>query len=182
MRGKIFTVLMMATLFVTLAAVGVGGKEKGSGKDKTLTASENDPTYRLFQLLDTTRGGKLEDFCVTADLYKNPQNPQEEFLRVVRVVYDKDHAFGRLTLHVRSVAKMDPAQMSSYSPKQIYEFAESDMEKYTKTEAGPFGGKGDLYFHVTDIGALTMVPITEEVQRTYEMLLTQYILPALGKK
>ena len=182
MTGKILTVLMMGSLFATLSAVDIAGKEKGQGKDNTPVMLENDPTYRLFQLLDTTRGGKLADFYVIADLYKNPQNPQEEFQRVARVVYDKDHAFGKLTLHVRSVAKMDPAQMGTYSPKQIYEFAESDMEKYTKTDPGPFGGKGDLYFHVTDIGALAMVPITEEVQRTYEMLLTQYILPALGKK
>jgi len=182
MRIKIFAVLMVATLFSALSAGGMAGKEKGQGKDQPLAVTENDPTYRLFQLLDTTRGGKLTDFYVVADLYKNPQNPQEEFQRVARVVYDKDHAFGKLTLYLRSVAKMDPAQMSTYSPKEIYEFAESDMEKYTKTDPGPFGGKGDVYFHVTDIGALSMVPITEEVQRTYEMLLTQYILPALGKK
>ena len=182
MRGKIFTVFMVTALFSTLSAVGIAGKEKGQGKDKTSAVTENDPTYRLFQLLDTTRGGKLADFYVIADLYKNPQNSQEEFQRVARVVYDKDHAFGRATIFMRSVAKMDPVQMSTYTPKQIYEFAESDMEKYTKTDPGPFGGKGDLYFHVTDIGALAMVPITEEVQRTYEMLLTQYILPALEKK
>ena len=182
MRKKILTVFMVATLFSTLSAVGMAGKEKGQGKDKTPAATTNDPTYRLFQLLDSARGGKLADFYVIADLYRNPQNPQEEFQRVLRVVYNKDHAFGRLTLSLRSVAKMDPAQMSTYTPKQIYEFAESDMEKYTKTDPGPFGGKGDLYFHVTDIGALAMVPITEEVQRTYDTLLTQYILPALGKK
>ena len=182
MRIKILTVIIVATLFSTLSAVGIAGKEKGQGKDRSLAATEDDPTYRLFQLLDTTRGGKLADFCVVADLYRNPQNPQEEFQRVARVVYDKDRVFGRLTLYLRSVAKMDPVQMSIYNPKEIYEFAESDMEKYTKTDPGPFGGKGDLYFHVTDSGALTMVPITEEVQRTYEMLLTQYILPALGKK
>ena len=182
MTGKIFAVLMMGTLFSTGSAAGIAGKEKGQGKDNTPAMLENDPTYRLFQLLDTTRGGKLADFYVIADLYKNPQNPQEEFQRVARVVYDKDHAFGKLTLFLRSVAKMDAGQMSTYTPKQIYEFGESDTEKYTKTEAGPFGGKGDLYFRATDIGALTVVPITEEVQRTYETLLTQYILPALGKK
>ena len=182
MGGKIFTVLMVATLFSTLSAVGMAGKEKGQGKDKTLAVSEDDPTYRLFQLLDTTRGGKLADFYVIADLYRNPQNPQEEFQRVARVVYDKGHAFGKLTVFLRSVAKMDPVQMSTYNPKEIYEFAESDMEKYTKTDPGPFGGKGDLYFHVTDSGALSTAPITGEVQATYATLLTQYILPALGRK
>ena len=179
MRRKVLTVLVGAVLLSIFSAVGVGAREKGSGKE---TISENDPTYRLFQLLDTTRAGKLTDFFVIADLYKNPQNPQEEFQRVVRVEYDKNHAFGRLLLYVRSVAKMDSVQMSTYTPKQIYEFAESDMEKYTKTDPGPFGGKGDLYFHVTDTGVLTTAPITGEVQRTYDTLLTQYILPALGKK
>ena len=182
MRIKILTVIIVATLFSTLSAVGMAGKEKGQGKDKPLAVTENDPTYRLFQLIDTTRGGKLADFYVVADLYMNPQNPQEEFQRVARVVYDKDRAFGRLTLSMRSVAKMDPAQMRTYSPKEIYEFAESDMEKYTKTDAGPFGGKGDVYFQVTDIGALSTAPITDEVQTTYATLLTQYILPALGRK
>ena len=124
----------------------------------------------------------MTDFYVLADLYKNPQNAQEEFQRVVRVSYDKDRAFGKLTLYLRSVAKMDPGQMVIYTPKQIYEFAESDTEKYAKMDPGPFGGKGDLYFHASDIGPLTMVPITEEVQRNYETLLTQYISPALAKK
>ena len=182
MRGKIFTVLIVGALFSTLPAVGIAGKEKGQGKDSTPPVIENDSTYRLFQLLDTTRGGKLADFYAVAGLYKNPQNPQEEFQRVVRVVYDKNHTFGKLTLYVRSVAKMDPAQMGTYTPKQIYEFAESDMERYTKTAPGPFGGTGDIYFHVTDLGALSTAPITEEVQTTYATLLTQYILPALGKK
>jgi hypothetical protein len=181
-RIRFMAVFMVATLFSTLSAAGMAGKEKGPGKDKTLAVTENDPTYRLFQLLDTTRGGKLADFYVIAGLYKNPQNPQEEFQWVVRVVYGKDLAFGRLTLHLRSVAKMSPAQMSTYSPKEIYEFAESDVEKYAKTDPGPFGGKGDLYFHTTDSGPLRTVPITGEVQQTYEMLLTQYILPALGRK
>ena len=182
MRIKVFTVFLVATLFSTLSAVGMAGKEKGQGKDKPLAVTEDDPTYRLFQLLDTTRGGKLADFYVIADLYRNPQNAQEEFQRVVRVVYDKDRAFGRLNLSLRSVAKMDPAQMRIYNPKEIYDFAESDVEKYTKTDAGPLGGKGDLYFHVTDIGALSTAPITDEVQTAYTTLLTQYILPALGKK
>jgi hypothetical protein len=182
MRGKIFTVLMVATLLSTLSAVGIAGKEKGQGKGKTPTVNENDLTYRLFQLLDTTRGGKLADFYVIADLYKNPQNPQEEFQRVVRVAYDKSRVFGKLTLYLRSVAKMDPGQMSTYGPKEIYEFAESDVEKYAKTDPGPFGGNGDVYFHVTDLGALSTAPITEEVQTTYVKLLSQYILPALGNK
>ena len=179
MRGKVFTLLVAAALFSTLSAVGVAAKEKGQGKE---VINENDPAYRLFQLLDATRAGKLTDFFVIADLYKNPQNPQDELQRIVRVEYDKNHAFGKLVLYSRSVAKMDPVQMSTYSPKQIYEFAESDMEKFTKTDPGPFGGKGDVYFHITDIGALSTAPITPEVQQTYDMLLTRYILPALGKK
>ena len=182
MRIKIFAVFMVATLFSTLSAVGMAGKEKGQGKDKPLVVTADDPTYRLFQLIDTTRGGKLADFYVVVDLYRNPQNPQEEFQRVARVVYDKDRAFGRLTVFMRSVAKMDPAQLRIYNPKEIYDFAESDMEKYTKTDAGPFGGKGDVYFHATDSGALSTVPINDEVQTTYATLLTQYILPALGRK
>ena len=182
MRIKVLTVIIVAILFSGLSAVGMAGKEKGQGKDKAMAVSADDPTYRLFQLLDTTRGGKLTDFYVLGSVYKNPQNPQEEFQQVARVVYDKDLAFGKLTLFLRSVAKMDPAQMRIYTPKEIYEFAESDLEKYTKTDAGPFGGQGDVYFHATDTGGLRTVPITDEVQTAYATFLTQYILPALGRK
>ncbi len=182
MRTRFLTVFMVVTLFSSLSAVSMAGKDKGKGKELPVVVTADDPTFRLFQFLDTNRGGKLTDFYVIVNIYKNPLNPQEEFQRVARVVYGKDLVFGKLTLFLRTVAKMDPAQLKTYNPKEIYEFAESDTEKYTKTEAGPFGGKGDVYFHATDNGALRAVPVTDDVQKDYATLLTYYILPALGSK
>jgi hypothetical protein len=88
MRIMILTVFLVATQFSSLSAVGMAGKEKDQGKDKPLVVTPDDPTYRLFQLLDMTRGGKLADFHVIGNVYKNPQNPQEELQRVARVAYD----------------------------------------------------------------------------------------------
>lgn len=165
----------------SLALMGNGSAISLYAKEKVPAVSPDDPTLRLYQVLDSTRGGKLADFYVLADVYKDPKTDQE-FQRVLRVEYNKDAAFGKLRVYVRNVAKLTPAQLKTYTAQQVYEFGETDSEKFTKTDAGPFGKTGDLYFRAGENMPLATMPITEEVKKTYEMLVTQFLLPALEKK
>src|SRR5215831_9262341 len=122
--------------------LGAVGARVNYGKEKAPRIDPNDPTQRLFDLLDTTRGGKLEDFFVLADVYSEQG---KEFQRVVHADYDKNRAFGKLRISVRSVAKMAPEQLQTYTAKQVYDFGEVDLEKFVKTEPGEFGKPGDIY-------------------------------------
>ncbi|PYV09288.1 MAG: hypothetical protein DMG23_11240 [Acidobacteria bacterium] len=79
-------------------------------KEKTPAIDPNDPTLRLFHLIDNSYGGKLAEFYILADIYKDQKNPNEELQRVLRVEYDKSRAFGKLSLYVRTVGKMEPDQ------------------------------------------------------------------------
>ena len=115
-------------------------------KEKTSPTDPNDPTYRLFSLLDSKYNGKLDDFCVLADLMNDPKNPGQELQHVIRIEYNKDKAFGKLNLHVRTVAQLTPEQLKTYTPKQIFDFAETDTAKFTKSDAGSFGRTGDRLF------------------------------------
>jgi hypothetical protein len=151
-------------------------------KHKPEEMSANDPTLRLFQLLDSSRDGKLPDFYLLADLYKDPNKADQELRHVLRVDYDKNRGFGKLNLWVRSVGQMTQQQLQTYSPKQIYDFAETDQEKYVKTNPGSFGAPGDLYLRASDDGPLASAPITDEVRKSYEVFVTQYLLPAVQKK
>jgi hypothetical protein len=72
--------------------------------------------------------------------------------------------------------------LNDYTPKQIYEFADADMEKFTKTDAGPLGRTGDLYFQATENSPLATVPITDEARKEYETFVSQWLMPALEKK
>jgi hypothetical protein len=151
-------------------------------KEKARAADPNDPTSRLFQLLDTGYSGKLVDFYLLGDIYKDPKNSNDELQRVLRVDYDKNRGFGKLKLYVRSVAKMQPEQLKAYTPKMVYEYGVADTEKFVKTERGPLGKTGDLYLRATDDRPLSSTPISEEAEQEYERLLTDYVLPALQKK
>jgi hypothetical protein len=151
-------------------------------KDKTVPIDPNDPTLRLYQLLDSTHGGKLVDFYVIADVYKNPDNPNEELQHILRVEYDKDRGFGKLNIYVRSVGKIHPDQMKTYTPKEFYDFGLSDLEKYVKTDAGPFGKPGDVYLRAERDRPLASAGVTDEVRKTYESFLTLYLMPALQKQ
>ena len=152
-------------------------------KKRPPQVSPNDPTLRLYNLLDSKYNGKLEDFCVLADVVNDPKNPGQPQQHVLRVEYSKDRAFGKLNIHVRTVAQLTPEQLKTYSPKQIYDFAETDSAKFTKTDPGPFGRPGDVYFEpASDGGAMGTVTATPEVQAQYERFVTQYLLPALEKK
>jgi len=151
-------------------------------KEKPPVVSPDDVTLRLFQLLDSSYSGKLADFYVIGDVYKDPKVPDKELQHVFKVEYEKDRAFGRLRIYVRSVDKLTPGQLKDYTPARVYEFAELDVEKFTKTDPGPFGRTGDLYFQASENGPLATVPITDEARKEYEAYITQWIFPALQKK
>jgi hypothetical protein len=151
-------------------------------KEKTFVVSPDDLTLRLYQLLDGSYGGKLSDFYVLGDIYKDPKDPNKDLQHVFKVDYAKDRAFGKLRLSVRSVDKLTPGQLKDYNPQQVFEFGDADVEKFTKTDPGPFGRQGDICLRATADGALVAVPITEQVQKEYETYVTQWLLPALEKK
>lgn len=140
----------------------------------------NDPTYRLFSLLDRSYGGKLTDFYLLADVYADSSQPGRILQHVLLVNYDKDLFFGRLTIRVRGVSQPTPGQLSEYTPAQIYGFG-SDVEKFEKIDPGPFGESGDVYFRAAGDRALAAAPITGAAKSEYESLLHRYILPALER-
>lgn len=140
---------------------------------------ENDATARLFQLLENANNGKLDDIYVLADVYTDASGDQ--YRHVLRVDYDKSRAFGRLAIYVRSVGKMTQQQISSYTPEQIYNFGEIDLEKLVKTDPGPFGQRGDLYLTADGDSPLHTEAVTQEARKSYETFLTQYVIPAVQK-
>ncbi len=169
------------TLVVTLIVLVLGGAQL-TAKDKTPQVGPNDPTVRLYGVLDSKYNGALEDYCVLGAVVDDPKNPGQKQQNVVRVEYKKDRPFGKLRIYLRSVAQLSPAQLKTYTPKQIYDFAETDSAKFTKTDPGPFGRPGDVYFELApDGGALATVNITPEVQAHYERLVTDFLLPSLEK-
>jgi hypothetical protein len=151
-------------------------------KEKIPTVSPDDLTLRLFQLLDSSYGGKLSEFYLVGDVYNDPKIPDKELQHVFKAEYDKGRAFGRFRLYVRSLDKLTAGQLKDYTAKQIYEFGEQDVGKFTKTDPGPFGKTGDLYFRATPDGPLATVPITDAVRKEYETYVAQWLLPALEKK
>ncbi|HET9180261.1 MAG TPA: hypothetical protein VFQ24_18045 [Terriglobia bacterium] len=171
-------------MVAALAAVGllVFAAPSAWAKKKHESVNPDDPTYRLYQLLNDSSGGKLTDYYLLANLYPDPLDPSNELQRVICVEYDKDRYFGRLRIMVRSVGKLTPEQLKTYDARQIYDFGESDNIKYEKINPGELGETGDLYLRVSADGPLTTVPVTDEARQDYDMLITKYILPALQKK
>jgi len=168
---------------LALLLTGGGSPLRLGAKDKLPTVSSDDPTLRLFSLLDSKMGGKLDDFCLLADTFADPQNPTQTQQHVLRIEYDKTHAFGKLRIYVRTIDQLTPEQLKTYNTKEIYDFAETDSEKFTKTDPGSFGRPGDVYFQPTTPGGpLGTATVTDEVQSRYERYVTQFILPALEKK
>lgn len=153
-----------------------------SGKDKTPAVDPNDPTLRLFQAADNSKGGKLTDFYVVAGVYRDPALPNEDSQHILRVNYDKIKVFGKLEIWVRSVGKIQPDQMKAYSAKQFFEFGLSDQVKFIKTEAGPFGKPGDMFLQSSTDRPLSSATITDEVRKNYEAFVTEHLLPAIDKK
>lgn len=181
MRNKGRILFLMAG--AALALLVVAGSEAGrlSAKEKQVAVNPNDPTVRLFALLDSKDNGKLEDLYLLADTFNDPKNPGQQ-QHVIEVEYSKDRAFGKLQIHVRTVGQLTPEQLKAYSPKQIFDYAENDSAKFMKTDAGPFGKPGDVYFEQVADGALSDTAITADVQSQYDRYINQYLLPALEKK
>ena len=164
-----------ATLFIVLGAI-LAALPGASAREKY---EPDQATIQLFQILNSSFGGKVDHFCLLADLYTDSSGQQ--YRRVLRVDYDKSRAFGRLNLYVRSVGKMTPDQLATYTPAQIYDFGESDQAKFVKTDTLSFGAPGDLDLAAQDDGPLHSAPITDEVRKHYSDLITQYVIPALQK-
>jgi hypothetical protein len=160
-----------------------GNVTRLGAKEKVPVVGPDDPTLRLYNLLDSKFGGKLNDLYLLADTFTDPNKPGQVEQHVLRIEYDKGRAFGKLRIYVRIVDQLSPEQLKAYNPKDVYDFGETDSEKFTKTDPGSFGRPGDVYFQPTSPGGpLGTVPATQEVQARYDHYITQYILPALEKK
>jgi len=167
---------------VLLVLIGSGSFPTNiQAKDKKNEVDPNDCTCRLFQFLDESRAGKLDEFYALGDVYQDPKSG-EEFRHVFKVEYDKSKAFGKLKIYVRAVGKMSAQQLSTYTPQQIYDFGETDLEKFVRTDCGQYGKPGDLDLQPNEDGALATEAITDEARKRYDNILCQYVLPALQKK
>lgn len=175
-KGKCAVVVLAGISLLAVAMPSAWARRKKPA------VSPDDPTYMLYQLLDDSYGGKLNDFYLLTNVYADPQDPTTQLQHVIRVDYDKGRYFGRLRIYVRSVGKLTPAQLKTYNVKQIYQFGIADGAEYEKIDPGPLGGTGDLYLKSTGGGPLASAPITDQVRQEYETLITQYIMPALKKK
>jgi len=150
-------------------------------KRKSEKVSSNNPTTQLFNILNNSLGGKL-DLYLLAGVYSDPSQPNVQYQRVLHVTYDKSLYFGRFTIHVRSVGKMNPQQLIVYTPKQVFDFGNRDSQEFEKINPEPFGATGDLYLVATDDNPLAAAPVTDEVRQQYDTFFTQYILPAVEKE
>jgi hypothetical protein len=163
-----------------LGGINVGPLD---AKDKKPSISPDDPTVRLYNLLDSKFGGKLKDIYLLADIFNDPKTPGQAKQHVLCLDYDKSRAFGKLQIHVRTVDQLTPEQLKTYTPKDVFVFAENDDEKFTKTDPGPIGMLGDVYLAPTEPGGpMGTATVTPEVQAQYDRYVRQYLLPALEKK
>ncbi|MGH9404589.1 MAG: hypothetical protein ACRD3D_01995 [Terriglobia bacterium] len=172
------------TAWVALAAgclIASAAQPLLARKHKPKEATGNDPTSRLYQTLDQNQNGKLSLYLL-ADVYADPAHPGQDFQRVLYVVYNKDLYFGRFTIHVRSVSKLTPQQLSTYTPEEIFSYADSDSAVFEKIDPGPFGKTGDEYLVAANGRPVASAAITPDVQQEYDLLVTDYILPAVAKQ
>lgn len=170
----------LLSLALGAAVVAAGSAGLLHAKKKTPAVNPNDPTYKLYALLDSTRNGKLEEFYFLADEFKDSAHPDTIWQHVVMADYNKNLFFGRFKMTVRAISKPTPDQLKVYTVKALYDFG-SDSEKFAKINPGPFGEDGDLYMVATGDRPLKSAPITPQVQAAYEKYVTQYLLPALEK-
>jgi hypothetical protein len=175
----------LLTTGITVFLLAVCGAQRRVGaREKTSPVDPNDVTARVFQILDDSHDGKMTDFYLLADIYKDKEssNPDEELQHVLHLDYDKDRNFGKLNLHVRSLTKLAPEQLKTYTPKQIFDFGDEDTEKFVKSDPGQLGRTGDMYLRATADHPLRDTPISDEARKAYDFYLTQYVIPALQKK
>jgi hypothetical protein len=167
-------------LVAALLALGWGSAGLRAKKQKV--SLPPGPTPQLFELLDQAYNGKLSNFCVLADTFQDPDNPNQKLTHVLKVDYDKTRVFGKMTIHVRIVDKMLPQQLKTYTTEQIFDFGQYDAEKFEKTGGGGFGEPGDMFLHAKGDMPLASAPITDQVRQEYDTFLTDYLIPALKKK
>ena len=169
---------------LTILLLGGSIVSRLGAKDKSLPpVSSDDPTLRLFDLLNSKFNGKLDDFFLIADTFTDPAKQGQSEQHILRVEYDKTRTFGKLRIYVRNVDQLTPEQLKAYSPKDIFGFAESESEKFTKTDPGSLGRPGDMFLQPTSQGGpLGASPVTDEIQAKYARYVTQYIIPTLEKK
>ena len=116
MKNQAIKYAMVGGAALALLLLGGGPARRLDAKDKGTQVNPNDPTYRLYSLADAKFNGKLEDFCVLADLVNDPKNPGQHQQHVISLEYNKDRGFGKLSIHVRTVAELTPEQLKACSP------------------------------------------------------------------
>ena len=177
MRVPRFLFVILAMAVISFPTWPMPPQKRG----KTQPVPSDDPTLKLFTLLDSSFAGKLADFYLLGDVYKGADHPDQELQHVLRVEYNKNVFFGKFKIDVRGIGKPTEEQLKIYSIQQFYDGG-SEAERFAKLEAGPFGREGDLYVYTKGDAPLASAPITPEVQAEYQRLLTQYVIPALEKK
>jgi hypothetical protein len=184
LRESVLAAVTVLAILLGCAASSLYAVPRKKKKEKNGAVSANDLTARLFDIFNSSLGGKLNDRYVLADIYSDPSNPSQQYQRVLKVDYNKDLYFGRFVIHARSVGKMSAQQLAIYSPEQVYNFGGRDGQVFDKINPGPFGSEtGDLYLAPPPSGGpLRTVPIDDSVTQEYQMLVSQYILPAVQKQ
>jgi hypothetical protein len=74
MRSRKRKLVVVCSAVLMLLVFGASADRMGA-KDRTSPTNPNDPTFRLFSLLDSKYNGKVDDFCMLADLINDPKNP-----------------------------------------------------------------------------------------------------------
>ncbi|HET7099973.1 MAG TPA: hypothetical protein VFJ52_02390 [Terriglobia bacterium] len=178
---NVLALLLAAGIVAALAPIALQSAPRRKKDKKDAANLTNDATAKLFKALDESNGGKL-DIYLLADVYSDPSDPSQQYQRVLHVIYNKNIYFGRFTIHVRSVGKMNSEQLATYSPQSIFSFGGQDTQEFEKINPGPFGGTGDLFLESSDGHPLSASAVTDDVAQEYEMLITKYIIPAVEKQ
>ena len=131
----------MGAIVITLLHGG-GSAGRLGAKEKNATVSPNDPTFRLYSLLDSKFNGKLDDFFVLADVFNDPKNPGQAQQHVLRVEYNKDRGFGKLNIYVRTVAQLTPEQLKTYTPSRFTISPRPTVRSSPRPIRDPLAGPG----------------------------------------
>ena len=75
MRISARVLAIIAGTILILLVFGGGNARRLGAKEKTPGIGPNDPTVRLYSLLDSKYNGKLNDFFLLADVVNDPRIP-----------------------------------------------------------------------------------------------------------
>ena len=142
MRTSARTLVIIGGAVLTLLVLGGGNAGRLGAKDKAPQVSPNDPTVRLYNLLDSKYNGKLDDFYVLADVFNDPKNPGQHNSTFSASITARTGHLGNFNIHVRTVAQLTPEQLKTYTPKQIFDFAETDSGEVHQDRSGPLWQAG----------------------------------------